>query len=227
MTNRKTANIFYAVSAVAFAVQCIWSVVGISPFVRIFLFVTVALCLHIGSVVKVSDADEKTKYSVMRKTYFVMFALYLVLFLALVFVDGYYEKDIRNIGHRIESVDEYMDNYVSFLPFRNTRELFRCLKMGWISPKMPLLNIGGNLLLCMPFAFFLPLFFKKQHNFFIFFLTVVGISAMVESTQFLARIGFCDIDDLIFNVAGACVMFGILHTKPLRKLVAKITKLEY
>lgn len=227
MTNRKTANIFYAVSAVAFAVQCIWSVVGISPFVRIFLFVTVALCLHIGSVVKVSDVDEKTKYRVMRKNYFVMFALYLVLFFALVFVDGYFAEDIRTNGGAVESFGDYAENYLNLVPFKSSGSLFYSLSKGWIAPQKFLLNVVGNLLLCMPFAFFLPLFFKKQHNFFIFFLTVAGISAMVESTQLLARIGFCDIDDLIFNVAGACVMFGILHIKPLRKLVAKITKLEY
>ncbi|MBR3971553.1 MAG: VanZ family protein [Ruminococcus sp.] len=164
----------------------------------------------------------------MKNTYLLMFALYLLLFIALVFIDGYFAEDIRgNSGRTVESFKGYRENYMSIVPFKTSGRLLYAAKMNWISPKKPLLNIGGNLLLCTPFAFFLPLFFKRQHNFFIFFFTVSGVSVLVESIQLLTRRGFCDIDDLIFNVIGACVVHGLLHIAFLRKLTEKITKLQY
>lgn len=227
MKNRKASNILYGFGAGVFLVHCVWSVVGISPFVRIGLFILTAVFLHFASRLRAGNTDMQISQQIMKNTYLLMFLLYLLLFFALVFVDGYYEKDIRSGGFGVESFEDYVENFVNLVPFKNTQGLLYGYKMHWISAKMPLLNIGGNLLLCMPFAFFLPLFFKKQHNFFLFFLTIAGISCFVEGMQFVTRRGFCDVDDLIFNVAGACVLFGLLHIPLIKRLIEKITKLQY
>lgn len=220
--------VLYVFSAAVFVCQCIWSVIGISPFERIGMFLLTAVLLHIASVIKVSGSQENMAQKLMKRTYGIMFSMYLMLFIALVFIDGYFAEDIRTgVSQEVGSFRDYLDNSVSFVPFKTTSNLLYGVSMNWVSPGKPLLNVGGNLLLCVPFALFLPLFFKKQHNFFLFFLTVTGISVLVEATQLLTRRGFCDIDDLIFNVSGACIAFGLIHIRSLRKLVQKIIKLEY
>ena len=158
----------------------------------------------------------------------ILFFLYLILFFALVFVDGYFEEDIRaDSGNRATSFAQYKENYMSLVPFKSTGGLLYSYSRGWIDYKAPLINIAGNLILCMPFAFFLPLLFNKQKKALVFLATVFTISLLVESIQLLTMRGFCDIDDLILNVCGAFVFFLILHIKPVRKLVQKLTKLQY
>ena len=223
-----TSYVLYGLSAAVFAGQCIWSVMGISPFERLGMFVLTAVLLHIASAIRICNSDAQTQQRIMKRTYCLMFGLYLLLFLTFVFLDGYFDDDIRSAAeHKGGSLRDYIENSASFVPFESTRGLLYGYKMNWITPEKPFVNIVGNLLLCLPYAFFLPLFFRKQHNFFVFFLTVSGISCMVEATQLLTRRGICDIDDLIYNVVGACVVFGFLHIKPVRKLLKKITKLQY
>lgn len=61
----------------------------------------------------------------------------------------------------------------------------------------------------MPFAFFLPLLFKKQNNFKTFLLTMICIVIGIELLQFITMSGSCDIDDVILNVSGSLIMYEI------------------
>lgn len=45
---------------------------------------------------------------------------------------------------------------------------------------------------------------------------------IIELLQFVTLSGVCDIDDVILNVAGACIMFGILSIKPVKAFVRMI-----
>lgn len=51
---------------------------------------------------------------------------------------------------------------------------------------------------------------------------VIGI----ELLQFITMSGCCDIDDVILNVMGALVMFGILRIKSINQLIRNIFLLE-
>jgi len=211
------SGIIYALSIGVFVFGAVWSFFGITPFERIGYMLVVSAFGFVGSLVRVSKEDDKTRQKIMRRTFYVLFFLYLLLFTFLVFFDSFFS----------ENRGDDLDQRVNLIPFKSTSSLLYGLKKRWISVSKPLINFGGNLLLCMPFALFLPLLFKRQHNFYLFFITVLGVSVMVESVQFLAKRGFCDVDDLIYNVCGACLLFGLLHIKPIRKLVKKIIKLEY
>ena len=62
----------------------------------------------------------------------------------------------------------------------------------------------NNIWLFLPFGILLGKLFPKWWVFFI----PLGVSLMIESVQYFARIGFCDISDIINNTLGG--VFGIL-----------------
>lgn len=227
-SKKKLSLIMYISAVSIFLFESVWSLFGISPFLRIGLFAMVSVFIYAGSRIKIRHLNAEEKQRIMKWTFWVLFGLYLLLFFALVFVDSYFKNDIRAQGlGGIKDFEQYKENYTSFVPFRSTRGLLYSYSRGWIDYKAPLVNIAGNLLLCMPFAFFLPLLNKKQRNFFAFLLTVSAISLFVEAVQLATRRGFCDIDDFILNVLGACIFYGVLYIKPIRRTVQKITKLKY
>ena len=175
--------------------------------------------LYIGALAEISFKGKDLEKKIMQRNFYVLFAYFLLLFFALVFLDSYFgdsRSDISKIGKEL-----------NLIPFKTSASLIYGTSKGWVAPEKPLINIVGNLVICMPFALFLPLLFKKLRKF-INFLIVISIGILiVELMQVVSARGVCDIDDLIFNVGGAAIAFVILHIKPLRKVVQNFTKLEY
>jgi glycopeptide antibiotics resistance protein len=69
-------------------------------------------------------------------------------------------------------------------------------------------NIGGNILLFTPLGFFLPFFCSSITWKFVLLATFI-ISVAIEITQGIFRVGIFDIDDILLNVFGAILGYGI------------------
>lgn len=81
-------------------------------------------------------------------------------------------------------------------------------------------SIIGNIILFVPFGVLLKLLLSEQkHNILKSVLIVLAASLLIESTQYIARIGVSDINDLILNTAGG--FLGILMSAMLIKWVGK------
>jgi|GEM_PF-2362649 len=68
-------------------------------------------------------------------------------------------------------------------------------------------DILGNILLFLPFPFFLYYFFHMK-TFSRLLLACVVCSFLVETTQYLLNIGVADVDDLVLNTIGS--LLGLL-----------------
>lgn len=70
---------------------------------------------------------------------------------------------------------------------------------------MAVANLAGNIVLFIPLGFLLPAVFTRLRTFF----KTIGLSAVIisaaEVIQMLTFLGNCDIDDLLFNLTGACI----------------------
>jgi glycopeptide antibiotics resistance protein len=75
----------------------------------------------------------------------------------------------------------------------------------------------GNLVGFVPLGFFLPALFARQRRFPMFLCTVLPAVAVLELVQVLTMRGFCDVDDILLNTAGACIGFRTLRA-PVRRL---------
>ena len=120
---------------------------------------------------------------------------------------------------------QYFENTVNLIPFKTI--------IGYVtefdsmySTSSILFNLLGNLVALMPMAFFLPLLFKKQNKFKYFALTTTGIILLIEFLQLITSSGRFDIDDVILNLSGALILYGIIKIKSVNNLIRNIFLLE-
>jgi glycopeptide antibiotics resistance protein len=69
-------------------------------------------------------------------------------------------------------------------------------------------NIVGNIILFVPLGFFLQFFCRSITWKFVLLATFI-ISVVIEITQGIFRVGIFDIDDILLNVFGAIIGYGI------------------
>lgn len=109
---------------------------------------------------------------------------------------------------------EVLPRNLNLRPFYTIGTCFRLLAPGR-SPHLisyAVVNLYGNVLVFVPWGFFLPRFWKKQRGFGWFLLTTAGTVAGVELAQLFSLRGSCDVDDLILNLLGGTlgfVLFGL------------------
>lgn len=127
---------------------------------------------------------------------YIIFLLYITLF-----------------GRLSERIDT-----ISLLPFWSYIEMIQTsnLNMGR--------QILYNILAFVPLGILLPMLGRRFQRLKIILLCGFLLSVLIESTQFLFHLGWCDIDDVINNTAGAVNGYGIWHILriPGRRLFKKI-----
>ena len=109
-------------------------------------------------------------------------------------------------------------------------ELFKEIKRFWmhrdiLGPYVVLGNLLGNVLIFIPFGFFLPMACKYR-NVIITVVYTFMLSFSVEVIQLLTRIGSFDVDDILLNTIGGLLGYIIyaLCCYARRKYVKKKTR---
>lgn len=104
----------------------------------------------------------------------------------------------------------------NLIPFETIRRFWRLLDSA--DPGLrrhAVINLAGNVIMFIPLGFLLPKLWSWQRKLLRTLLTTAGIIIAVEVTQLLTLVGSCDTDDLILNLLGAGLGYGIykLHRK--------------
>ena len=132
----------------------------------------------------------------------VFFLLYCLCLLWLLF----------NREYNLEGVPYWQQvaDSINLKPFHTIR-LYTRLLTDPVRPyltKLAVINLAGNVLMFIPFGYFLPAIWPKLRG----FLKTVLVSALtvvtVEISQVLLLVGSCDIDDLILNLLGVAAGYG-------------------
>jgi len=82
---------------------------------------------------------------------------------------------------------------------------------GGPSIRISIENLLGNIFAFSPLGFFLPLLFKKCNRLKNTLLVSLIISLLMEVVQLIFSMGACDIDDIILNVFGSLLGFGVYY----------------
>lgn len=95
--------------------------------------------------------------------------------------------------------------------FRYNLELFKEIKRFWTYREQlgffaTFTNLIGNILIFVPFGFFLPMA-SKYRSFFSTLFYSFGVSLCVEIFQFFTKVGSFDVDDLFLNTVGGVAGF--------------------
>lgn len=202
---------------------------GLTPIARLLILCGCAVFLYLGSIVLAKKRRPTDGKFIMDITFWAIFGIYLVLLITFTLLDGYFGRGNYTLIFFApeEMTGMYTSTSINLIPFKNIFKFIVRFFQGRLSEKFFFTNVLGNLAAFMPFALFVPLLMKRFSKFLPFTLFTGGCIVAVEVTQILLLTGFCDVDDLILNLGGACIMYGILHILPIRRAVKKITGLDY
>jgi len=92
----------------------------------------------------------------------------------------------------------------SLVPFESTLDLVR-----YATPRIAFRNIGGNILLFVPFGILLPLLFEKLRRPWPLAWRVGVIAVAIEVGQLFTRVRATDVDDVLLNTLGALAGLGL------------------
>lgn len=127
-----------------------------------------------------------------RAVIFILLILYLVCLTYLTFFSHPYG---RGLAHRS----------VNYIPFATVIKYLTIMN----SPTIITTNTLGNIAAFMPMGFLLPMASSKLSRFKRTFFAVFIATATIEVMQYVAGVGVSDIDDIILNLLGGAVGYGI------------------
>lgn len=145
----------------------------------------------------------------------VLFGIYGIIMLYLLFirnrtaVDGvpYWQQvlgnynltpfhTVGNYWHILTHREYYLEKWEAYSIYRyHARHAF--------------INLAGNVVMFVPLGALLPAANGKLRKFFRTFFTSFGLILTVEVLQLFTLLGSCDVDDLILNLCGVIVGYGL------------------
>ncbi len=223
-----SAYVLYGIASASFVFYAFYPRVTLTPLIRLALLGIICVSTYFGSLSLAKCLPEKQQ-KIMKITFAVFFALFVMLLITLVLFDSYFGRtELPIITDNNFTPDKpYSRKSINLIPLKTISAYLNSFKSKYFSTEQILVNIFGNLIAFTPLALFLPMFFKPMRSFLKFTAVILGMVILLEFLQFAFNVGRCDIDDVILNSVGACTAFWILKIKPLKKAVMKFTKLEY
>ena len=192
----------------------------IQPFFRVVIMIFACVALYLAARFAGREFFPERRKQFIHGALSFAFISYSVLLVNFLFFETSFDRHHSLIFLQDkETVSAYLNDFLNLKPFSMIRRYTKGYFKGIVSFERFWMNIIGNFILFMPFAFFLPILFEKQKNFFVFFFTVAFMSSVAEVLQVVFMTGTGDIDDLMLNTVGACLLFGFLKTKAGKKLV--------
>ena len=134
--------------------------------------------------------------------FLVLFIVYVVVLVYLLFFSDAYGRTAAQEDYRF-----------NFIPFREiSRYLFRVS-----DPGLKVLNLLGNILIFVPFGFFVPMLYPDLQKWWVVLLNTLSFSACVKVVQLVTMTGTFDVDDLMLNTAGGVLGWLLFYLIFLRK----------
>lgn len=186
----------------------------------LLLIVGICLPLMLGTYLYTRALEDRdARRRVVRFSFFALFAFYCAVLLGALIIS---RVDYLTFA---ETKAAYLSNFdlmTNFNPFETVRLYINAIKYDYIGMEIPLSNLVGNAMLFMPMAVFLPCLFRPMRKFWLFALTMLLLLAAVEALQLLLACGSCDVDDMILNLAGTLIVFGILKLPFLQRFLGRL-----
>jgi len=99
---------------------------------------------------------------------------------------------------------EYHYNYIPF----QTIKLY-IVNRAYFDLDTWVKNLFGNILLFIPIGIILPLLNNRFLKALLFITATLALLISVELLQMVLKVGSFDVDDIILNIAGACIGFSL------------------
>lgn len=134
-----------------------------------------------------------------------LFVLYLVILVNVIILKDGKVLSMVKYGDRV-SLSQRIAG-INFIPLKTIIPYLE----GEPSFRIAIENLLGNIFAFSPLGFFLPLLFKRCDRLKKIVFISFSISLFIEVLQLTFYIGSSDIDDIILNVLGSILGFGIYY----------------
>lgn len=199
--------LFYILSFLSFLVYLRFEynpTIGLHYFLRLFIVLVSSFFIIIGNGIYrnyyVEKLEDKNKVKKMSQS--IIFIYYIIFLFNMVLFARYYQF-----------------NGYNFVPLKGIIELIRKGDFYAI-----VINIFGNIVIFMPFEYFLLELFgihKIVFNGVISFLFVL----LIEIVQYICKVGIFDVDDLILCTFGMMLFYFLYHRIKRKSNVSKEKRL--
>ncbi len=152
-----------------------------------------------------------------HNTLWAIFLFYLVYLIWILYFDGLYNR--TSLGTDFQTFFVLNTNFVPFVTIhRYLSNIANDAQTG-----SAILNLVGNLVAFMPMGFFCPLLFRPMKKAWIFVPSILLLLIGAEGLQLLMRVGSCDVDDVILNLLGALLIYGLLKLPIMRNYINRLS----
>ena len=186
----------------------------------LLLIVGICLPLMLGTYLytRALNSREERRRAV-RISFFALFVFYSAALFGALIVS---RVDYQTFAQTRTAYWQNFDLMTNFNPWETVQLYLNAIKYNYIGMEIPLSNLIGNAMLFMPMAVFLPCLFRPMQRLWRFALVMLLLLVAVEALQLLLACGSCDIDDVLLNLAGTLIVFGILKIPFLQRLLVRL-----
>ena len=183
-------------------------------------FVIPIFIIIITMIVEIKKSKEVQEKSKIRNFWLkALFIIYCLLLITILFLNNEYRMG------GFQNIDTFSKEHFeasNVIPFATIIEYIIGVISDDINTSIVIINFATNLLLFAPMGFFIPLLFKnKITNIKQFIILIIILSLFVEILQFITYRGSTDIDDIILNTIGAIIVYILMKTKLVKKILEK------
>lgn len=198
--------LFLLVAAVAFIIQLIDIISYTIKFSITQTFILVIIQM-IGLVGYAYGARNVVKNK--RRMFYILHSIAFIIYLINLSYQLFLNPSLRHVN---------AVSHVNISPLKTIFLYYNAYTRHTLPIKNIILNMVGNVMLFMPFGYFMYILFKPMRSFlpyfFFFLLVIIG----VEVIQYIWKVGSADIDDIILNMSGILVLYIILKISFIKKL---------
>ena len=190
----------------------------------LLLIVGICLPLMLGTYLytRAFDSHEERR-RVVRVSFFALFLFYCAVLLGALIIS---RVDYLTFAQTKANYWKNFDLMTNFHPLETVRLYINAIKYDYIGMEIPLSNLLGNAMLFMPMAVFLPCLFQSMQKLWLFALVMALLLVTVEALQLLLACGSCDVDDILLNLSGTLILFGILKVPAIQRLLKRMYLFE-
>lgn len=179
---------------------------------RLFLLLLVCIFVYIAGLILVKNFHASKK--LLRLNLIIYFLIYTVTIFTLTLFDEIFGRQgFVFVNWNMDLLKSYMSLSFNIIPFKTIKLFSLGYKYGLVSFNAYFTNIFGNILVFMPYGFFIPMLFKKINTYIKYLIFILLVVILIEISQFFTMSGSFDIDDIILNVLGMLIVYFITVKK--------------
>lgn len=166
--------------------------------------------------------DECVK-KIMHRTMIWFFLTYILIVIDFTLISDSFGRNLSSIFilNKAE-INEHIKRSTNFIPFNTIRLYINAYLSGSLQFYIIIENLLGNLLVFAPLAILAPTALRSINTLPKFLLFIGIFVVIIEIMQFVFLTGSADIDDLILNMIGALIGYGVVSINSVRSALIKI-----